>query len=331
VKIILASSERFSGCVIDALMKNGHEVVGVISPARGIYERQLQGPRVFLHRLRGWDVLESCEKRGINFRVARHLDEGATTAFFKAQKADLLLLFGWPTMVKQETMALFTHGSMNIHPSLLPKLRGADPLFDIVDTGQASFGVTFHKVVDELDAGNIVLQEPIPFAPGDTYDDLYFRLLAHIHRHTAQALAQLKALPEGTPQKGEPTVVRKFNNHMRVLDFHETHDRIRRRTHACFSHHTRLASVGERLFHFSKCKLVEGVAPNFPQPGAIQSNGPFSLVILAGARCLRISGICFHGRPKWMTPLLLSKYCKPGTQMDEAKTTLAIMGNHKDL
>ncbi len=331
MRIVLASSERFSGLVIDALLKQGHEVVSVVSPARGIYQRQLQGLQVVIHRLKGWDILDACKKRGIDFRVARHLDDGSLTAFFRAQKPDLLLLFGWPTMVKSNTLDLFAHGGMNIHPSLLPKLRGADPLFDIVDTGQTSFGVSFHQVVEELDAGNIYFQAPIPFAAGDTYDDLYYRLLSGVHRRLPEALAAVIARPDGQPQSGEVTFVRKFNNHMRVLDYHEPYDRIRRRTHACYSHHSRLTSIAGRMIHFTGCKIVEGVAPEHPAAGAIQSSGFLSLVVLAGGRCLRLTGIRFHGKPLWATPFLLSRFCKPGVQLDEARTTIEAMKNHPDL
>ena len=177
MKIILASSERFSGCIIEALRTAGHQVEGVVSPARGIYERNMSRSRTWINEMRGWNVLSVCRKHKIDFRVSRHLEDGSISAFLRAAKADLLLLFGWPTLVQPKTLDLFTYGGMNIHPSRLPLLRGGDPIFDAVDLDLDALGVSFHKVVEELDAGNIYHQEDIGFSRLATYDELYQRIL----------------------------------------------------------------------------------------------------------------------------------------------------------
>ncbi len=325
MKIILASSERFSGCIIDTLRRHGHEVAGVVSPSKGIYDRQFRSPRFLLFRWRGWDILEACRKWAIDFRVSRHLEDGAVSAFIKSKRPDLLILFGWPVMVKPETLTLFPRGGMNIHPSLLPKLRGADPLFDIVDLCLDVFGITFHKLVDQLDAGPVFLQEPLRFNRRDTYDDLYSRLLDGIVRYLPPALDHLSRNPHGFPQKGEPSFVRKFKRSLRVLDPREDLEQVRQRTRACFSHHSRLTSCNGHLIHFSKCEPLYEFEPKYGEPAAIQKVDLFSLVVKLDRLCVRLGGVRFHDKPWWTTPFYLMKRCPPGAHLASSKTTRTLI------
>jgi methionyl-tRNA formyltransferase len=60
------------------------------------------------------------------------------------------------------------HGAINLHPSLLPRYRGPAPLFWQFKNGETHGGVTVHFMNERLDAGDILLQEPVPFPDGMT-------------------------------------------------------------------------------------------------------------------------------------------------------------------
>ena len=317
MKILLASSERFAGCVIHCLTRLGHEVSGVVSPAKGIYHRQYRGPRFWYYDLRGWDILDSCRSRNIEFRVSRQLDEGAITAFIKNKKPDLLLLFGWPTMVTPQTLALFPYGGMNIHPSLLPKLRGPDPLFTIVDQGHAGFGISFHKVVAELDAGPIHYQIPLQCKSKDTYDDLYFKLLRGIVANLATALDNLVDKPAGNPQVGEPSSIKSFEKKDRILDPTWPLEDLARRVRACYSHHPCITAFGGKLITFSNIKVLKA-QPIHKQARAVQSRGPFSVVVNLQGRCVRLSGARIPDKPWWWVAPWLYTLCRPGSLLATA-------------
>lgn len=326
MKILLASSEQFSGCMVDSLLQAGHQVVGVISPMKGIFDRQAMSPRSWLFHMRGWDCLSLCKKKDIPFRVGKDLDDGAMRRFLREAHADLLLVFGWPGLISQQTMALFTHGAMNIHPSLLPLLRGADPLFHIVDHQDAGFGLSFHQVVEALDAGPIYLQIPLIYDRLDSYDRLYGKILEGIHRYLPKALDQLEANPAGSPQKGLPTYAQRFKPQLRVLDpLEEDPDAMFRRTRACYRHHSRLTAVDEQLIHFNWARSMPLLDIQFEEDGSVQRVGAFTLDINLGGRYIRLSRVRVHEKPWWLTPLYLRKLIKPGARLGrfEAVRSLA--------
>ena len=65
---------------------------------------------------------------------------------------------------------------LNIHPSLLPDLRGAAPVQRALMNGYTKTGVTLFRLVRAMDAGDIVSQSEIEIAPDDNAEDLYVRL-----------------------------------------------------------------------------------------------------------------------------------------------------------
>ena len=326
MKILIASSEKFSGCMIEALLRHGHQVVGVLSPFKGIYDRQVDGLRFKINKMRGWDVQESCRKHNLVFRVTNNLNDGSLRAFIRERRPDLLLLFGWPTLVSEETLASFPYGGVNIHPSLLPKLRGPDPLFDIIDFEDKAFGLTFHQVVRELDAGPIYYQKPLQFNSRDTYDDLYLRVLHGVYRQTPRAIKAIESGQPPQPQTGRPSFVRRFRQSMRVLDLEDRFTTVRRRTQACYSHHARVTSIGNHLIYFTRCARIEGWRQSDRQaPGTIHKAGPFTMIVEIADCMLELQGIRFAGAPRWKTPYFLLTHCRPGKVLGNHRASLALL------
>jgi methionyl-tRNA formyltransferase len=82
--------------------------------------------------------------------------------------ADVALVACFPSLVPRALRGLPAHGFFNLHPSLLPRLRGPAPLFWVFREGHSG-GVTVHAMSGKLDAGPIAGQLPIQFPDGTTY------------------------------------------------------------------------------------------------------------------------------------------------------------------
>lgn len=324
MKVLLASSERFAGCMIDSLIRAGHEVVGVVSPARGIYQRGYEGLRFWFYDLRGWDIQKACLRNNIEMRVSRYLEDGSIHSLIKTKTPDVLLLYGWPTLVKAETRALLPLGVINIHPSLLPKLRGADPLFDVVDKDLDAFGITFHTVVDELDAGPIHLQVPLSKGPRDTYDDLYFKVLDALHKLLPRALATIQKNSEGKPQQGEPTQVSRWKERFAVLDPTMPLEELDRRVRACWSHHRMITSSQSFLVYFSRLTVIGDAPPDVAET-TITRVGPMTFDAVLHGRVIRFGGLSFPKKSRFTTPLYLRLDLQKGRRLDSAETTLSLL------
>lgn len=229
--------------------------------------------RLKSERLRNRDLQGICQKRGLILRTESRLEDGSLTQHLARLQADLLLVAGWPKRIAAETLDLFRFGGLNIHPSLLPDMRGADPLFHAIDRGMTRLGVTYHLMSDELDGGDIVLQRPVTIMPSDTYDQLYMRI-RRLVRDTVLTAVELATLAtNATPQKGEPTYCTPFRHRYRVLDITANAKAMARRSRACFSHHPMLASSDRAMVSFEQLQLKGRVQTSEHETGHVQAVG----------------------------------------------------------
>lgn len=98
-----------------------------------------------------------------------------TLAAMKALRPDLGLSALFDYILKEEFLALFPLGCLNLHPALLPYNRGQYPNVWSIIEGTPS-GVTLHYIDPGIDTGDVVAQKEVPFEPTDTGESLYRRL-----------------------------------------------------------------------------------------------------------------------------------------------------------
>jgi methionyl-tRNA formyltransferase len=85
-----------------------------------------------------------------------------------ALKADLLLAFAYGRIFGPKFLSLFPLGGLNIHPSLLPKYRGAAPIPAAILAGDRETGITIQRIAPQMDTGDILLQERFPLSGRET-------------------------------------------------------------------------------------------------------------------------------------------------------------------
>jgi methionyl-tRNA formyltransferase len=153
------------------------------------------------------------------FDIIFHAREKADLETVKSLKAahpdahGVLASFG--VMIKSDVLDLFEpEGILNIHPSLLPKYRGASPIETAIINGDQNFSVSIMKLVKAMDAGPIYHQE--------TFENLELNKSA-IYQALAEAGAKwisenLEHLPTPTEQSGEPTFTTKLDKSMSPLN-----------------------------------------------------------------------------------------------------------------
>jgi len=122
---------------------------------------------------------------------------GMERAAFDAQVVDLLkqhgvdwvCLAGYMRLLSGGFVSQFPERILNIHPSLLPAFPGLDAQHQALVHGVKITGCTVHFVDENLDAGPILLQSPVPVLDNDTVETLSAHILAEEHRIYSEALA----------------------------------------------------------------------------------------------------------------------------------------------
>ena len=87
-------------------------------------------------------------------------------AALKRIEPDFLLLACLPHIVRRATRRAARLGALNLHPSVLPRFRGPDPVFWQLRAGAAVAGVTAHVATGAVDAGPVVVQQLLEVRPG---------------------------------------------------------------------------------------------------------------------------------------------------------------------
>jgi methionyl-tRNA formyltransferase len=102
-------------------------------------------------------------------------------------EADMGILASYGEIIKRDVIDLFPHGILVIHPSLLPKYRGASPIPAAINAGEAVTGVTIFKMDEKVDHGPIISQFKEDILPTDTTETLRARLF----ERSAEVLVEL--------------------------------------------------------------------------------------------------------------------------------------------
>jgi methionyl-tRNA formyltransferase len=150
------------------LGEEGHDVVGVVTrpdrpSGRGRSVRPSPVKEVALEE--GYPVLTPERPWGDGF-------SGQVSSL--APEISVVVAYGH--LLKPEILGLPPHGSINVHASLLPELRGAGPVNWAILKGHKTTGVTVMRMVEEMDAGPILLQTPEDIRPSETATELGTRL-----------------------------------------------------------------------------------------------------------------------------------------------------------
>ncbi len=123
-------------------------------------------------------ALERARKAAVEtavFPSAEYEDRGARDAalgdWVEERAADLVVLAGYMQLLSPEFVGRFRNRMINVHPALLPAFPGIDAVQQAIDHGSKITGVTVHFVDEGVDSGPIILQRPVPIAPGRDWDE----------------------------------------------------------------------------------------------------------------------------------------------------------------
>lgn len=134
------------------------------------------------------------------------LNDGTFAAWLQAQAPEICVVAAYGRLLKQPILDIPPLGWLNVHPSLLPRWRGPSPIQTAILAGDTETGVSIMRMVLEMDAGDVVLQERTPVGPHETAGQLSDRLADMGARMMLTALEQAAA---GTlaPTPQDPALV----------------------------------------------------------------------------------------------------------------------------
>lgn len=158
----------FAVASLDALVKAGHDIAGVITAP--------DKPAGRGRKLSQSAVKKYAVEKELNVLQPEKLKNEEFLAELEALKADLFVVVAF-RMLPEVVWSMPPKGTFNLHGSLLPKYRGAAPINWAVINGETETGVTTFFLQHEIDTGDIIAQEKMPISEDDTAGTVHDKMM----------------------------------------------------------------------------------------------------------------------------------------------------------
>jgi methionyl-tRNA formyltransferase len=166
VRTVFLGTSKFAAGVLERLARSPHQPQLVVTrPDR---------PRGRGRRLAPPPVADSARALGIDLAQPESVNDEDARKRIAAAQPEAVCVCAFGALIKEPLLS--EHLMLNVHPSLLPRWRGAAPIERAIMAGDERTGVSIMRVTAGLDSGPVYLAEAEPIAPEDTYGTLSQRL-----------------------------------------------------------------------------------------------------------------------------------------------------------
>lgn len=225
MRIVFMGTPDFSVPCLQALIDDGHDVCAVFT--------QPDKPKGRHGVLTPPPVKELALKYDIPVYQPKTLKTDEAKELFKSLDAELAIVVAYGKILPDELLHTPKYGCINMHASLLPKLRGAAPIQWAVIMGEKRTGVTSMQMDAGIDTGDMLLSKSVDIGENETAEELHDRLSvlgAEVMRETISALqaGELHPVKQDDKQSTHAPILTK---ELSKIDWNDTaqhiHDKIR--------------------------------------------------------------------------------------------------------
>ena len=225
LRIAFMGTPEFAVASLEGLVTSGFEVVVVVTaPDR---------PAGRGRRLTASAVKQYALKQGIPVLQPTRLRDPEFLEELRGYRANLQVVVAF-RMLPEVVWKMPEYGTFNLHASLLPDYRGAAPINWAIINGETQTGVTTFFIDQQIDTGNIILQEQTPLGPEETAGQLHDRLMKLGAGLVVETVSRIESgRVETRPQKhiDSPKTAPKLNQENTLIPWDapvlEVHNRIR--------------------------------------------------------------------------------------------------------
>lgn len=187
MRLVFAGTPEFAAIVFEALLRSSHSIAAALvrPDSRSGRGRKLQPCA----------VKERALDAGIETIEARSLRDPDTVRTLTAIAPDALAVASYGLLLPPGILALPRFGCINVHPSLLPRWRGAAPIHHAILAGDRETGVSIMQMDAGLDSGPILHRQHCPIEADDTAGSLSMRLARLGAKDLIETLDRLDADP----------------------------------------------------------------------------------------------------------------------------------------
>ncbi len=279
MKIVFMGTPDFAVPCLQKLIDMGHEVTGVFT--------QPDKPKGRHGVLTPPPVKELAVANGIKVYQPTKMRDGSALEMLKEAGPDLVIVVAYGKILPKEILEFPKYGCINIHASLLPKLRGAAPIQWSILEGYGETGVTSMMMDEGLDTGDMLISRAISIGENENAESLHDRLSvlgACVLEETIEALerGELKRTPQN---HAEFTYASILSKELSPIDWscsaRQIHDKIR----GLYPWPSATAKLDGKVFKIHESVICQGKSAC---AGEIVESGKKLTVCCGDGNCIEI-------------------------------------------
>lgn len=292
MRVAFWGTPEFAAPALRALVGEGFDVVGVIT--------QPDKPQGRAREIILSPVKQIAIEEEIPLFQPKNARAPELVETLQELQPDISVVVAYGHILPQKIIDLPKLGTLNIHASLLPALRGAGPIQAAIRQGLMETGVTVMRVVQALDAGPIILQADTPIFEDETYGELQVRLseLGALTLVEAMTLVSLGKATETPQDDSRATYAAKVTRETSRINWNDPAIEISRLIRASDPKPGAFTKTPKGDVKLFGPKVMDGIQG---RPGEVLS-ATGELVIACGLDAIRISGVQPEGKSR-MTSL----------------------------
>ena len=285
MRIVFMGTPEFAvPCLNACLNFKSAEVVGVFT--------QPDRPKGRGNKMTPPPVKVAALEAGIPVFQPEKIKSEAALKDLRLLRPDLIVVVAYGQLLSQEILDLPLNGCINVHASLLPKLRGASPIQWAIVSGESHTGVTTMKMSAGLDEGDMLVKESVDLSEaitGGELHDLLMDLGASALTRTLEGIVEGNLKPE--PQAHDlATYAPKIVKSMAEIDWRKTASEISALVRGFDPWPAGTTSLGQlklKLFSPEVVPVREGNSASQTEPGMIMEVARDSFTVRAGQNAVR--------------------------------------------
>ena len=220
MKLLFLGTPEFAAAHLEKLVECGFDILGVITRPD---KRSGRGRRM---------ISPPVKVVAQKYRIPVFQPKKLVDLDFLTEKPDMAIVVAYGQLITRNVLDSVPLGFFNLHPSLLPKYRGASPINRVLENGESLTGLTIYKLNEHLDSGPIYIQQEIQIGPYETFDELYQKLMEYGRILLVKFLREFPSLDARHQNDAEATYAPKIKAHDLWIDFSATASAVKNKIRA---------------------------------------------------------------------------------------------------
>lgn len=306
MRILFMGTPDFAVPTLQTLLQSEHEVVGVVT--------QPDKPKGRSGKMQCSPVKTTAMEAGVPVYQPMKIRDEAFLFELRQMDFDVIVVVAFGQILSKEILAIPKYGCLNVHASLLPKLRGAAPIQWAVINGEKESGVTIMQMNEGLDTGDILLSRKYTLKEKETGGSLFETLSTFGGPMILEVLelAEKKKLNPVPQVEEEHTYAKLLSKSMGNIDFSKPAEVLERFIRGLSPWPSAYTFLDKKMLKIWEAEVLSeetlSEEERKAEPGVVIAVGKASFWVRAGNGALKVSDVQIEGKKRMKTADFLRGY-----------------------